>query len=144
MDEWARAYFPAKTGANKIWAWKYSTSRKVTSNLAGSSCDSMVANLYQNPSVFPLVSVFLPTLLRRGLMFLIVSERCQLEPRPMLASEHLAAMGFPIYAHLISEKQHITYPLWTATLVDQNMKSIAGPAHRPQAVSVIGHWCRYY
>ena len=44
----------------------------------------MVANLLQNPSSFPLCNVYLPTLLRRGEMYLL-SNRDDVEERMMLS-----------------------------------------------------------
>ncbi|CAK9068160.1 unnamed protein product [Durusdinium trenchii] len=90
------------SGAKKVWLQGYKDHPKVEKYWnRGSS--ALLANLQQNPKVRPVVSEYCPTLLRKGMMFLILRP-CSLgsgpvrEERYLLPKETLNSMGHAQYA----------------------------------------------
>ncbi|CAK9020840.1 unnamed protein product [Durusdinium trenchii] len=89
----------------------------------------MVCNLHQNPGIRPIVSFLLPTLLRRGLMWVLLPpsrpHHDTRTERYLLDKEHLHGMGLWQYPQCTGEQP---YPLYGQSLTESIRKSLAGNA----------------
>lgn len=120
-------------GSQSLWLQKYRHLPKVTAAFDRGE-RFVVANLLQNPLTFPLCSVYLPTLLRNGKMWLISQSGNQEVERYMLPEEHLQAMAIPQFADCAGQEPfpHIRCPL-TGT----QKKSLAGNASRLDLADIL-------
>ncbi|CAE7475058.1 unnamed protein product, partial [Symbiodinium pilosum] len=111
--------------AKPVWLEKYRSNPKA--RRAFQAGWPVFANLEQNPSSRPIISRYLPCLLRSGLLWLLKpgEDEEQLDnERPLTGQEHMQAMAIPMMDELVCA--HSVYPHFRGTASQAELKKLAG------------------